>query len=84
MIDLIWILSLTNSPPSSRLRTLLQPRVHPRGRVTGGAMTLTKRDPVRAFDGHAPAAGSLRVPEKTGLIGELMFRNVNIGSADFQ
>ncbi|GMR41121.1 hypothetical protein PMAYCL1PPCAC_11316 [Pristionchus mayeri] len=54
---------------SHRMRTLLQPRVHPRGRVTG-MMTLTKREPVRAFEGHAPAAGSLRVPTKTGLIDE--------------
>ncbi|KAF8359364.1 npp-10, partial [Pristionchus pacificus] len=54
---------------SHRLRTQLLPRVHPRGRVTG-TMTLTKREPVRAFEAHAPAAQSFRVPLKTRLIDE--------------
>ncbi|GMT17344.1 hypothetical protein PFISCL1PPCAC_8641, partial [Pristionchus fissidentatus] len=52
---------------SHRLRNLLQPRVHPRGRVVA-PQTLTKREPMRAFSGHAPAAKGIRHPTKTGLI----------------
>ncbi|GMS87310.1 hypothetical protein PENTCL1PPCAC_9485, partial [Pristionchus entomophagus] len=55
---------------SHRLRTLVRQRVHPRGLKTGGALTLTKRDPARAFENHASDACSLRAPEKTGLIDE--------------